>query len=657
MKQVLSSIYFFIIVSVGAQSPKTPLFEEFTGENCPPCAATNPGLDKLLLSKINTGKINFIKWQVPIPSAPTKTFSLYQTNKTEINYRYQGAPSGYGYQSKYTSGTAASNGINAAPTGLIDGRHLWEFGAGSDHPSDMNNGVIATAASFTSAFAISLAREWDLTFSTITVTASILATANYTANGNLKFRLVMIEREIDFPTATGSNGEKEFHNAVRRSFPNLPTATTLAPVWTNGQQQTFTITCPLPPNIVNKEEIAFVGFIQDDGNKRIEQSKMSDTQGTTDDAKALSVMVPSLICSAATTASITIQNHGSTNINSLTVNIALDGINQTNIPFSGTLAPGAFTFFPYILNSLSSGGHLLSFTVANVNGGNDTYPANNGAETFFVKGAGPVPAPLIESFTPTVAIPAGWALYNEDKGSDTWIHSDVGAFGKGAGCMLYRFVSNSTISDADDLLLPAMDLSTISSPSLSFDLAHAPYPGGYSDSLEVLASTDCGSSWTRIYNKSSATMSTAIETTSEFIPASDEWRTEIVDLAQFNGASLFFLMFRAINANGNNLYIDNVNISNTPNTTFLRELNPGSLNIRIYPNPAGATAYLELKDQSRKDHSIRVFDVLGKEIFPQVTKKSDDVEFIDVTSLPAGIYFIEVAQGEYTRNLKLTVAR
>jgi hypothetical protein len=642
--------------SVWAQSPKTPLLEEFTGENCPPCAATNPGLDKLLLGKTNTGKINFIKWQVPIPSAPTKTFSLYQTNKTEINYRYQGSPSGYGYQSKYTSNTAASSGINAAPTGLIDGRHLWEFGAGSDHPSDINNGVIATAASYTSAFMISLAREWDLTFSTITVTASILSTANYTATGNLKFRLVMVEREVLFSAAPGTNGEKEFHNAVRRSFPNLPTATTLAPVWISGQQQTFTISCPLPSSILNKEEIAFIGFIQDDGNKRIEQSKMSDTQGTTDDAKALSIEVPSLICSGATTASVSIQNHGSTIISSLTVNITLDGNSQTSIPFSGTLAPGNSTLFTYGLNSLSSGGHILSFTITNVNGGIDTYPANNSAEFFFVKSAVPASVPIVEAFTPTVDIPAGWSLYNEDKGTETWVHSDVGAFGKGAGSMLYRFVSNSTISDVDDLLLPAMDLSTIPSPSLSFDLAHAPYPGGYNDSLEILASTDCGSSWTKIYNKSSATMSTAVETTAEFIPDAQEWRTEIVDLTQFFGSSPFFLMFRAINANGNNLYIDNVNISNTPNTTFLDELNPGNLDVQLYPNPAQRITFIEIKDQN-KDFKARLFDPLGKEMFPDITKRGDDLQVIDVTSMPTGVYFVKLTGGGNTRNLKLVVAR
>src|SRR3954468_20170729 len=72
------------------------LYEEFTGENCPPCAATNPGLNTLLAA--NATKVIPIKWQVPIPSAPSNTWSLYQTDKGEIDWRWQGASApGYGY--------------------------------------------------------------------------------------------------------------------------------------------------------------------------------------------------------------------------------------------------------------------------------------------------------------------------------------------------------------------------------------------------------------------------------------------------------------------------------------------------------------------------------------------------------------------------------
>src|SRR5688572_23179138 len=87
-------------LSALAQSTRTSLYEEFTGETCGPCASTNPQLNNTLLSPLNANKIIAIKWQVPIPSAPSTPWSLYQTNKAEIDWRYRSTNNGgYGYPS------------------------------------------------------------------------------------------------------------------------------------------------------------------------------------------------------------------------------------------------------------------------------------------------------------------------------------------------------------------------------------------------------------------------------------------------------------------------------------------------------------------------------------------------------------------------------
>src|SRR4029077_4732104 len=99
MKKYLSTFMMLVVgLSVSAQSPRVSLYEEFTGETCPPCAATNPGLNTKLLSVTNATRIVALKWQVPIPSAPSNTWSLYKTDMTEIDWRWKSAGSGgYGY--------------------------------------------------------------------------------------------------------------------------------------------------------------------------------------------------------------------------------------------------------------------------------------------------------------------------------------------------------------------------------------------------------------------------------------------------------------------------------------------------------------------------------------------------------------------------------
>ena len=96
MKKTLLTMAVIAGLQLMAQSPtpRLSLFEEFTGENCPPCAATNPALNALLAQPTNTAKVVAIKWQVPIPSAPSNTWSLYQTNKAEIDWRYKSTAAG-----------------------------------------------------------------------------------------------------------------------------------------------------------------------------------------------------------------------------------------------------------------------------------------------------------------------------------------------------------------------------------------------------------------------------------------------------------------------------------------------------------------------------------------------------------------------------------
>jgi hypothetical protein len=83
----------------------------------------------------------------------------------------------------------------------------------------------------------------------------------------------LVERKINFLVAPGTNGEKDFEDVVRKSYPTLQAGTSLPTTWTAGQTQTFTVACAIPSYIVDKSQMAFVGFIQDDGNKKVLQAE------------------------------------------------------------------------------------------------------------------------------------------------------------------------------------------------------------------------------------------------------------------------------------------------------------------------------------------------------------------------------------------------
>ena len=225
-----------------AQTARLSLYEEFTGENCPPCAAANPALQTLL--NANTAKAVSIKWEVPIPSAPANLWSIYQTNKAEIDWRYKssggpvGSPpsvAGYGYPAQWNFTTTATNGINSAPTGLLDGKHTWQWGGANDHAASLTAACINSAQAVMSPFSVVMNRAWNGTFSAVTVTVSITASQAFTSVGALVYRLVMVEQEIHFASASGTNGEKDFYNSARATFPNIQSGYALPGTWTLGQ--------------------------------------------------------------------------------------------------------------------------------------------------------------------------------------------------------------------------------------------------------------------------------------------------------------------------------------------------------------------------------------------------------------------------------------
>ncbi len=78
-------LFFFVALGVFTFSSQAQtrlsLFEEFTGENCGPCAYYNPGLQTLL--NANTGKVIFIAYRVQ------RKFSRGYNRKTSFNFTYK----------------------------------------------------------------------------------------------------------------------------------------------------------------------------------------------------------------------------------------------------------------------------------------------------------------------------------------------------------------------------------------------------------------------------------------------------------------------------------------------------------------------------------------------------------------------------------------
>lgn len=619
------------------------LYEEFTGETCPPCAATNPGFDALMALATNTTKAQVIKWQVPIPSAPSTTWSLYQTNSAEINWR----------NSYYSN--------SSAPQGRMDGQSQVVFGASSDHPANWTSAHVTTAQSYTTPFSITMNTVWDGTFSNAVVTLTVTSSTAFTANGALKLRLVLTEKAIHFATQPGTNGEKDFNWAVRKSYPDIQNATALPGTWAASQSQTYTINCAAPSYIVDKGQMAFVAFVQDDGNKKIYQTARDLTlPAIPNEAKATAIAVNSVMCSSTVAPNVTIYNNGVNAITAFTVLPTMNSVNGTPVQVTCNLAPGASTVIQMGSEPLANGTNAYSFSITNVSGG-DIVPTNNGMSTTFYNALSYASTPVNESFAPAFA-PAGWGVFNPSGAKWPWSKSTAaGGFGLSSEST-YLFINWTAANATHELMLPGTSFTGTMYPAVKFDLAYAQLTSTGNDILQVQVSTNCGTTWTTAWQNQGTSMMTAPPNNSAlFVPTASQWTTVTVPLYTYSNTPGVLVRFHAIGgtsaAQGNAIYLDNINLYDVPTTGIATNVNNAN-SFDVYPNPASNEVNVKIETSGSASSTIKVVNTLGQVVIVKQVSLNNGVNTIavDTKQLSSGIYYVtyDAPTGAVTKKLTIT---
>lgn len=213
----------------------------------------------------------------------------------------------------------------------------------------------------------------------------------------------------------------------------------------------------------------------------------------------------------------------------------------------------------------TSGTYNVSLTVSNASGQNTS--SQTGYITV-IAGTG-APLPLTEGFVATTFPPTGWTILNTDGTDTTWRRSATVGFAPTAmNSMVFLNFSKDDRGNEDEMRTPKLNFTGFSAAQMTFDVAYAAYNATYMDGLEVLISVDCGTTWVSLYDKTGSTVATgnlptAPATTTAFTPTTAQWRTETINLNAYVNNPSVQLAFRNIAGYGNNLYVDNINITGT----------------------------------------------------------------------------------------------
>ncbi len=317
------------------------------------------------------------------------------------------------------------------------------------------------------------------------------------------------------------------------------------------------------------------------------------------------------ICTTSFTPAVIIRNKGLQTLTSLVIKTVLDNGTPQIYNWSGSLSSLAAATINLNTVTINQGIHSVNISTTLPNGATDENKTNDSLSTtvqYF-----DAVLSVNESFEGTTFPPQGWDIVNPDN-LITW-KKVTGVAKTGNASVIMNNFNYPVLNQLDYLRMPEINVVNVDSAFLTFQVAAATFTatstaGNNWDTLEVLISRDCGLTYTSLYKKWGATLvTTAIEHTDSFVPASNEWRRDSIDLTSYNNAGRVLIAFKNTNGFENNIYLDDVNfrtITINPNLKaagFLVTPNPArdNLSVQFYPNPA-------------KLRSIQLYNLMGQKI-------------------------------------------
>lgn len=251
----------FMQTASNAQAFKFPIFEHFTQASCGPCAAQNPGFQSSILD-LNPVSVHHIAYHTVWPGVDP----MNALNPVDVDARV-------GYYS--VSGVPSVTLMGNAKTG----------GPGSFSQADVDAQIAATSPIKVNVTQVDNGNNRDITVVVTTV-------GNVPASSNYVLQTVVVERNVNYATAPGNNGETYFPNVMRQMLPNAAGTSVTIPALGTSAVYTFNV---VENAVWNDAEIAVVAFVQDDNTKEILNS------GASWDPQVNAIVIPPTVLAQAGT--------------------------------------------------------------------------------------------------------------------------------------------------------------------------------------------------------------------------------------------------------------------------------------------------------------------------------------------------------------------
>lgn len=626
-KQLLSVLVLATLsLPLWGQHARRVLVEEFTQASCPPCAAQNPAFNRTLASRDSL--VTAIKYQVWWPGYDPMYFqTASDVNPRVAYYEVTGVPNAY------------QNGKTEIPS-----------------PGSYSANQIDEAYNEGTPVAMTVTHTFNAAFDSVLVKVTVAS--DDALEGNLRLRVAVTESEINFTAAPGTNGEREFFQVMRKMLPDAEGTET--GTFKAGETKTYEFAWKMR-NFYDLNQIEVAAWLQDDDTKEAWQSAVSKPNTTFPGGNFARVTLSAtsgfrLTCDPSTVPSFTLKNLGTTPLTELKGTYSLDGSAPEPFTWTGSINPNLTT--NVVLSAVQftdPGFHTIDISVKETNQGPITNQVES-AGTIRVNSMFEIAQLPIKNDFETEDFPSkGWGLRNEVAGDGWSVSSRASGFGRSTKSLTNNYFDIPN-GKTTEFYIPRLDFTGVGSAKLSFSHAYARYDGTTNDRLRIYASSTCNTGWATLFDKAGTALATAPDKTTRFVPTATQWKANEIDLTSYAGKDNVLVRFSATSAYGNDLYLDDINISSVSGTFTALDLKTAVL----APNPAREMSELSFELAKAETIMLQVFDQSGRLMH---SKNLGDlpagahVTPLDASVLTAGAYRVVLQGKEGTATLQWLVAR
>jgi PKD repeat protein len=216
----------------------------------------------------------------------------------------------------------------------------------------------------------------------------------------------------------------------------------------------------------------------------------------------------------------------------------------------------------------------------------------------------------------------------------------------------------------DDLISSPIDLSNITDEvTLSFRYAYRKRSASNEEWLRVFITNDCGDTWIQRKTLKGDFLGDQVDPTSWEPTSDNDWVT--VHMTNITGSywvDNFRMKFQFENDNGNNLYIDDINIyQGSPSDEVVLNLSTNNAfsGLKIFPNPADEELNIKLSLEQAQALTFSILNVNGKEVLNKSISgnNGENIVVLGTEQISEGIYFLNIISKNNSKTVRKIVIK